>query len=288
MTTPSLVAVVGQVGVEAHVLVDPKSDTIVTRETRPGGCAYFGAVVLSQLGYPPTVVTNTGSGAQTTWIRDRIEPLSGLLVDLGRGEPDRFESRWDVVSGEKSLLCLPGTGITRGDVADICVDDEAGVVVYSAPDPEIYPAILSRLARPGRLTVMVPNQTLAHRPDVLAELCGQASTVIVNLAEAQQLSGQTGRRALVQWCRSLSRTCEIILTDGTNGVIVVGPDDVVTTVEHAGPTVSFGTGTGDMLAAAYTLYRSRGESPAIAVHQAVLATAEAAETVAPFSAWRHP
>ncbi len=130
---------------------------------------------------------------------------------------------------------------------------DSDYVFFANGPPAAYLRALSQLRRPRFVMADTMNYYIEHERDALGELMQRVDAMIMNDAEALQLSGQPNLLAAARWvCERGPAWC--VIKKGEHGSLMRGPDGVFVLPAVPHEAVVDPTGAGDAFAGGFMGY----------------------------------
>ncbi len=239
--------------VVGSVALDTVETPFGTAEDALGGSATFFSAAAS-LFHPVQLVGVVGSD----YPLDRLEFLRGRGVDLSGLEQAEGESfRWsgiysfDLNTRETRETRLGVFAEFRPRIPEAFRD--AAWVFLGNIDPELQIEVLDQVHAPRMVACDTMNFWIHGKRDALLELLGRVDLLLVNDAEARELSGDHNLLRAARWIQARGPQL-VVVKKGEHGAILFTPDMVFFTPGYPLEEVFDPTGAGDAFAGGFMGY----------------------------------
>jgi sugar/nucleoside kinase (ribokinase family) len=227
-----------------------------------GGSAVFFAVAGSLL-HPVQMVGVVGDD----YPFDRLERLAGRGVDItgverARGESFRWKGRYSYDLQNRETL-ETRLGVFAEFKPRIPAEfRDARFVFLGNIDPELQLGVLDQIREPALVACDTMNYWIQSRRDVLLRLLGRVHVIMVNDAEARQLSGDWNIYRAARWILKHGPRY-VVIKQGEYGAVLVGENGVFYVPAFPLEQVFDPTGAGDAFAGGFMghLARTQDASP---------------------------
>ncbi|MDD5557213.1 MAG: PfkB family carbohydrate kinase [bacterium] len=133
---------------------------------------------------------------------------------------------------------------------------ESGHLFLANIDPELQMDVLRRIERPRLVACDTMNFWIEGKRDALIELLGSVDVIILNDAEARQLTGQPNlvraAKAIMEWGPE-----EVVIKKGEHGALLFGADSIFVAPAYPLEHIIDPTGAGDTFAGGFVGHLAR-------------------------------
>ena len=264
------IAVVGDIGVEEHILIDespqhhgsskPLAGEVLRSSRLVGGSAIFAALAVRKCGCRPTVIAAVDDrSADSASVRRYLLRRRLRHVLIAGPEPPRFVALWMRQTRRKFLYRLGKSPVWRHRAS-------LGLNVYDARilfgDASTCVGDRGRDAGAGYpLTILVPNQCAVRRSFLASAMVAKGDGLCLNATEARAITHEQNLRFAVCSLRRALRASSwlrwVVVTCGARGSWLLAAERVRWFPYH-GTAARYPLGGGDALAGAMACHLIRG------------------------------
>lgn len=186
---------------------------------------------------------------------DRLERLAKRGVDLGgvarvSGESFRWKGRYSYDLQNRETLETRLGVFADFDPKIPSAFRDARYVFLGNIDPELQLAVLDQVREPRLVACDTMNYWIQGKRDVLIELLRRVDVLMVNDAEARQLSGDWNIYRAARWILDHGPT-HVVIKQGEYGAVLVSADRVFYVPAYPLEEIFDPTGAGDAFAGGF-------------------------------------